>query len=139
MRNLQLRLVTMLLAAMPFGMGATTAAAKFVDCAVSPGDDDNNWLTERYVFKIDEAEGTVLVDDGLIEYVNKGPISGDLVENSDVRIVVAWDLITLSRSGQRTKMIFRGTYFVKLKQFQLRSKPMGYRNDYEANGTCVIS
>jgi hypothetical protein len=132
-------MATMLLAALPFGMGATSAAAKFLDCTLSPSDDDNNWLTERYVFKIDEAEGTVLVDDGLIEYVNKGPISGKLVDDSEVKILVTWDLITRSLSGQRTKMIFRGTYFVKLKQFQLRSKPMGYRNDYEANGTCVIS
>lgn len=138
MRRIKLGLATLILAALPFGLASTAAEAKVLDCKVTPIQNEG-WLTDRYVFSIDEAKGTVMVDDGLIEYFNKGPIAGKLVENSDIRIAVTWELMTSNQSGQRSKMTFRGTYFVKLNQFQLTMKPMGYRDVYDANGTCVIS
>lgn len=121
------------LAVVPLGAMALT-----LDCAVKPGNLNKGWITDRYIFDLDEGSGAVTVMDGVINYFEKKPIEGVLVKRTDKQIVVAWQVLVLSNTQKRFKMDFRATYFVAEDRLDLFAKPPGFYETYGAPGRCRL-
>ncbi len=50
------------------GMMSTFANAATLDCAIKAGPSQNGFITDRYIFEVDENAGTATALDGLIQH-----------------------------------------------------------------------
>lgn len=86
------------------GLLAGQAQAVTLDCTLKPGENAGGWVTDRYIFDYNEAEGTVVAVDGVIQYYMGGPIPAKLSDDTTKKSVFTWTVLTTSQSGQGTKM-----------------------------------
>jgi hypothetical protein len=118
------------------GMACPTMA-KVLDCAMATTQASGGWVTDRYIFDIDDAAGSVQAIDGLIQSVHGGPMVARLADNSAKKTVVTWTVQMTSSSGQQTKMQYRAAIFNGDKTITVTATPGGgYSNRFEARGKC---
>lgn len=111
--------------------------AKVLDCAMATTQSSGGWVTDRYIFDIDEAVGSVQANDGLIQSVHGGPMVAKLLDSSAKKMVVTWTVQMTNSSGQQTKMQYRAAIFRGDKTITVTATPGGgYSNRFEARGKC---
>lgn len=115
---------------------AQAASAKTYLCQMAPGGDVGGYITEVYAFDVNEKTQKVVVDDGVIEYFNNGPLEAFSAKITAAKITFNWDVKAVNGSGQRTKLSFRAALFMADMRLRISMRPIGYTNDYEAYGKC---
>ncbi len=59
-------------------LAAVPVQANVLDCAIKTGASQNGFISDRYIFEVDEAAGKVTALDGAIQQENGGPIEAKL-------------------------------------------------------------
>ena len=119
------------------GFAATAANAQVLDCAIEAGASQNGFITDRYIFEVDEASGTATVIDGVIQHETGKPIPAKLSAN-EKKTGLSWSLKLVSTTGKSVRMMYRASYIKATKTMQISVVPGGgeYAGGFEARGTC---
>ena len=116
---------------------AGQAQAVTLDCTLKPSESSGGYVTERYILDYNEAEGTAVAVDSLIQYFHGGPVPAKLSDNTAKKTVFTWTVLTTSQSGQVTKMQFRAAVFKSDNSITVSATPGGgYGGGFEARGKC---
>jgi hypothetical protein len=111
--------------------------ARVLDCAIKTGASQNGFITDRYIFEIDEAAGKATGLDGAIQEINGGPIEAKLSAN-DKKLGVSWSLKMTTTTGKSIRMMYRASYVKASNAVQISVQPGGgeYSGGFEARGSC---
>lgn len=129
-----MRVITVALCAWAAMAGAVAAKTYLCKVAINPS--QLGYITDVYAIDIDEKAKTVVVDDRVIEYFNKGPIEAFSPNITPAKITFNWDLFAVNDDGQRAKLSYRGVLFLRDTRFRVTMRPIGYANDFEGEGKC---
>jgi hypothetical protein len=116
---------------------AGSAQAATFDCAIKAGADSGGWITDRYVFDVDDAAGSAQAADAIAQHFTGGPVNARLTDSTSKKIVISWGVQMTNGSGQQTKMQYRAAIFLADKSVIVTAAPGGgYSNRFEARGKC---
>lgn len=116
------------------------ASGAVYECHVNQGAMNGGWITDLYFFEHDQAAGSVLVYDGLIDHFNKGePVEGTVSKATDAQLAFRWSVFVVDSLGQRTKLNFRGVLYFAKSEFSVQGEPVGYADRFNARGVCKIA
>ncbi len=117
----------------------TISQALTLDCKVTPTNATGGYVTERYIFEVEEGASEAIVSDGLIFYFNNDqPLTAKVSESTAKKLVFSWTVQMTNSSGQMTKMQFRAAYFKAEGSLTVRAVPgAGYDNQFEGRGRCT--
>ena len=114
------------------------AAALTLECRVDAGATGGGYVTDVYVFRVDDATGQALAADGWIQHYHGTPIAAKVSEDTAKKLVLTWTLQMTNSTGQQTKMQYRASYFRQTGKITVRAVPGGgYSNSFEGRGTCA--
>ncbi len=121
--------------------GAAKAAgaagkAQILACTLDPSMAQGGWVSESYVFAI-KGDSVAVADRIALVTNGNQPIEGKVVDSSAKKMAFSWTATTRDSRGQITKMAYRGSYFPATGKVIVKAKPTGYRNTFEARGTCT--
>ena len=88
------------------------------------------------VFSV-SGDGSVQVNDGIIQTENGGPMAAKVTSNDEKRIILTWSLDVINPSMQTTRMAYRASFERASNKIRVSAKPSGYANDFEGRGTCT--
>ena len=115
---------------------AGAAQARTYLCKVATNPSQGGYITEVYAFDVDEKAQKIIVDDGVIEFFNKGPIEAFGAKVTPAKITFNWDLFALTEAGQRAKLSYRAVLFLRDMTLRISMRPIGYADDFEGYGKC---
>lgn len=124
---------------------ATTASLLFpvlsqaltLECSIADTGAGGGYITELYVFQLDEASGKALAADGWIMHYFDAPIPAKVTDDTAKKLVFSWSLKMTNSSSQQLNLRYRASYFRETGQVTVRASPGGaYSNDFEGRGTC---
>lgn len=118
-------------------MGALPLQASVLDCTINAGASQNGFITDRYIFEVDEAAGKATALDGAIQQINGGPIDAKLSAN-DKKLGVTWTLKMKATTGQVIRMMYRASYVKATRAVQISAMPGGgdFAGGFNARGSC---
>lgn len=123
--------------ALILGLASPAFAAKY-ECNVSKND-PSGWIPNVVLIDHNEANGSVVVLDPVIQHFLGAPIEGRMDTDNGKRTTFTWEVGgTTSQSGQFAKMNYRATIRKSNKKFAITGKPLGYLNDYRGTGACRV-
>lgn len=127
----------MLCAALWLTIVTNPARALTLECSIPRSPAGGGYITETYVFHHDQGDPTAVASDGVILYYFEAPIEARVTGNSAKKLVMSWNVPMTNNTGQKTKMMYRATYFRQTGQMTVRATPGGgYANSFEGRGSC---
>ncbi|NNE87880.1 MAG: hypothetical protein HKN27_07365 [Silicimonas sp.] len=96
---------------------------------------NEGWIAEQIFLEYDSESNSSRVADGVILHFEKKPIDAKILEDTDKKLVVSWNVVVQSR-GQTTKMAYRLAHFRKNGKVIVNAKPHGYSNTFVSRGKC---
>jgi hypothetical protein len=113
------------------------AQALTLECKVPATNGGGGYVTELYIFEVNEENGEAIVADGWIMHVHDAPIPAKISDNSKKKLALTWNLVISNNSGQQTKMQYRAAYYKDTKEVVVRAVPGGgYGGTFEGRGKC---
>ncbi|WP_413719731.1 hypothetical protein [Silicimonas sp. MF1-12-2] len=98
-----------------------------------------NLISEEMIFIHDAQLNEYLVEDGVIHFVEGGPISAEVKSDSTKKLVLMWSVLLPDSSGKTARLSYRLAYFKGNSQVLVSVQAMGYANQYNGRGTCKKS
>lgn len=95
-----------------------------------------NWLPQEVAILHEPGAGSATVNDPIIQYFAKGPISAKVTADSAKRLSLSWDVTVVSRTGNKAKMSYSLTIQKADLHASMTARPAGYDNKYSAGGSC---
>ncbi len=94
-----------------------------------------NLIQPQMRFTVDG--GSVVVDDPLLRSAKGGPIQGELVENTEKKLVVRWDLVARGERGRQATMLFRASFLKQNSKLIVTQAVSGSGTTFHARGNCI--
>lgn len=107
------------------------------ECQIPQTRGQLGWIPEvLFIARLDGAK-SVTVSDPLVLHYNGEPVAGKVAVDNSRRVTFAWDLDFQNR-GQSGTMSYRATYVKGNKVLTISARPLGYSNNINGKGTCVL-
>ena len=110
--------------------------AQILTCTLDPSKAQGGWVSESYVFAI-TGDSVSVADRVALKTNGNQPVQGKISDTTAKKIAFSWTTVIRSISGQVTRMAYRGSYYPETGKVIVKAKPTGYRNNFEARGTCT--
>ena len=125
------------------GLGLALSVASFAraespayDCTLPQTEKGGGWIAPQVIFVIEGDEAAVY--DGVIHAQKGKPIHAKVVENTDAKIAIRWEMGMRDGSGSSFIMRYKATLMQKSKVVTVTARPAGYDNKLEERGTCAL-
>lgn len=125
-----------LILTMTLAFGATSANAKPDTYLCKITKSDGNVFGDDVAFGFDTKREIVKVFDAVVSYHIGSPTDANVLEDTEKKLVITWDVRMRNNQGQITRMAYRAAYFKSNGRFLLNAKPRGYPNSFNARGAC---
>lgn len=106
------------------------------ECTMPKTENGGGWIAPQMIFVVEEDEAVVY--DGVIHAFKGKPIPAKVVENSDAKIALRWEMGMRDGSGNSFIMRYKATLMLNSKVVTVTARPAGYDNKLEERGTCAI-
>ncbi|MBL4927877.1 hypothetical protein [Fuscibacter oryzae] len=128
-----------LLATLAFGLThAAATAAKPVTyiCNLEVGR-RMNWVPKQLVVLIEPGAKTALVNDPIIQYFLKKPMTAKVTADNGQRLGLGWSyMVTDGKGRDKSEMIYSAIIRKSDMHVSMRAVPAGYDNTFSAGGSC---
>ncbi|HRK42002.1 MAG TPA: hypothetical protein PLH11_03065 [Gemmobacter sp.] len=123
------------------GLGLSVAAAAQAktpayECTLPQTENGGGWIAPQMIFVVQEDEAVVY--DGVIHAKNGKPILAKVVENSDAKVAIRWEMGMRDGSGNSFIMRYKATLMHNSKLVIVTARPAGYDNKLEERGRCEL-
>ncbi|WP_424940258.1 hypothetical protein [Aliiroseovarius sp. S253] len=126
-------------------VSAAPAFAKNYECKLKMGRSGGNWMGPTVYVNYDEANGTAMIIDGIInKYVGK-PVPTSSITDNAKRTSFRYRLDTIggTSTGRSGVAYANHVYSLTIKKPSLSAvitmKPLGYQNTFRDTGTCKVT
>lgn len=116
------------------GSVAAQAATPAYECTMPQTRNGGGWIAPQIIFAVEGDEGVVY--DGVIQYKLGKPIAAKVVEDSEAKLAIRWEMGLTDGSGHSFIMRYKATILHKSKVAIVSARPAGYDNKLEERGTC---
>lgn len=124
-------------------VGAKTSSAETLNCTISVirGIETSAFLADSYQFSINSEDGSAVVVDAVSQRFNGRVEVADLVEYSDKRVTLTWELEGAKMSDASSNLNFRATWLRARNELVVRVKPFRSRfnGTAEGRGSCSVT
>ncbi len=96
-------------------------------------------ISEQFVFSIDSAAGTAIVNDQLIAGTTGGPIVADISKETADLYTIKWRIDSSNNTEYRNipTLLFRATIRKADYSISIAAQPPAYDNRFKSQGTCT--
>lgn len=127
--------------ALSLGLGLTLAGMAHAktpayECTIPQTENGGGWIAPQVIFVVEEDEAVVY--DGVIHSQKGKPIAAKVVENSEAKIAIRWEMGMRDGSGNSFIMRYKATMMHNSKIVTVTARPAGYDNKLEERGTCAL-
>jgi hypothetical protein len=97
-------------------------------------------ISEQYVFSIDSAAGTAIVNDILITGTTGGPIVAEIANETAARYTIKWRIDSSNNTEYRSipTLLFRATINKADNRISIAAQPPAFDNRFNAQGVCRV-
>lgn len=95
-------------------------------------------LSDRVIFVVSPDGAQSRVHDGIVHYVEGNPVKAQVIEDTGKKLKIRWSVMFPFSNGA-ARVDFRVAYFKGNKKATMSSQAVGYVNQYNARGNCVVS
>ncbi|MBL8563027.1 MAG: hypothetical protein JNN06_12180 [Gemmobacter sp.] len=125
--------------ALSLGLGLTLAgmahaATPAYDCTMPQTENGKGWIAPQIIFAV--AGDEAVVYDGVIHNKRGKPISAKVVEDTEAKLAIRWEMGMRDGSGNSAIMRYKATLLRKNNVAIVTARPAGYDNKLEERGTC---
>ncbi|MDZ7904853.1 MAG: hypothetical protein U5N55_03115 [Cypionkella sp.] len=120
-----------------FTVSALPVAAQNFTCDLVETGPATGWIAPNMAFAMG-GDGTVQVNDGIIQHFKGGQVAAKVIENTDKRLVFTWSIDMTNTAVQSTRMAYRATLTRATNKIRVHAVPSGYSNDFEGRGACKV-
>jgi hypothetical protein len=101
---------------------------------------DTSVISEQFVFGLDSAAKTAIVNDAVIQGTVGAPIETTIASENARTMVIRWAIDDSNNTlfARFPTFQYRATIFKGTNKITISAKPSGYDNSFGANGTCEI-
>jgi hypothetical protein len=95
-------------------------------------------ISNQFVFSIDSAAGTAIVNDALIVGTTGGPIVAKIANETSARYTIKWRIDSSNNTEYRSipTLLFRATINKSDNSINIMAQPPAYDNRFNSQGTC---
>lgn len=120
-----------------FLLPATAASADTAyDCEFKQHADNGVWIPEQIIVGQDPETGDAVAYDPIIHHFVGHPIEVKVETDNAKRTTYIWNLKVTSGSNQKVGMTYRITIFKADLKAQMTALPVGYADNFFADGRC---
>lgn len=97
-------------------------------------------ISNQFVFSIDSAAGTAIVNDRLIAGTTGGPIVAEIARETANRYTIKWRIDSSNNTEYRNipTLLFRATINKADNGIHITAQPPAYDNRFNSQGTCTV-
>ncbi len=99
------------------------------------------WVPAQVIVLTEDGSDKALVNDPIISHFLKTPQKARVVADNAKRITFVWSLPKISNGARQftSNFEYRLSILKSSKQASIIAKPLGYSNNFTAQGTCRIA
>jgi hypothetical protein len=105
-------------------------------CEIQQRVENGAWIPDQIVVGENSENGTVVAYDPVIHHFIGHPIEVKVETDNAKRVTYVWTVKAKSRSNQYVRMAYRLTVFKADLRAQMAASPVGYAQDFTAQGSC---
>jgi hypothetical protein len=96
-------------------------------------------ISNQFVFSIDSAAKTAIVNDILIQNTTGGPIVAEIARETASRYTIKWRIDSSNNTAYRgiPTLLFRATINKADNKISISAQPPAYDNRFHAQGVCA--
>ena len=96
-------------------------------------------ISNQFVFSIDSAAGTAIVNDVLIQGTTGGPIVAEIANETAVRYTIKWRIDSSNNTEYRNipTLLFRATITKADSSISITARPPAFDNRFVSQGRCA--
>lgn len=110
------------------------AATVAYECTMPQTQNGGGWIAPQIIFAVENDEA--IVYDGVIHFKNGKPIPAKLLEDSEDKLSIRWEMGMRDGAGNSFIMRYKATILHKSKVAIVSARPAGYDNKLEERGAC---